>query len=111
MKHENADGVRDRTSRSRFDNEQHDVHNALCGTPLAEIHGNPEALKPDRTARRGDVLMGTLSVPIAQLSLATAHAQAFEDMIHVSGNINSETWVRTRTGSFKHVSKITLPPR
>ena len=31
----------------------------------------------------------------AQLSVATAHAQAFEDMIHVSGNINSQTWVRT----------------
>ena len=27
-------------------NAQHDVHNAPRGAPLAEIHGNPEALKP-----------------------------------------------------------------
>ena len=27
--------------------------------------------------------------------MATAHAQAFEDMIHVGGNISSQTWVRT----------------
>ena len=27
-------------------NAQHDAHNAPRGAPLAEIHGNPEALKP-----------------------------------------------------------------
>ncbi|KOO52977.1 lipoprotein, partial [Chrysochromulina tobinii] len=33
-----------------------------------------------------------LRTTLLALSVATAHAQAFEDMIHVSGNINSQTW-------------------
>ncbi len=36
------------------------------------------------------------AILFALLAIAIAHAQpSFEDMIHVVGNINSQTWVRT----------------